>query len=205
MLFRSIRTPAAAETAPVPTHHDRRAPIASLPIVRITRARAHTPLLRPAPHLPSASVLLLSVRSELAARIARGEKRCELRRVPPDPARSRLVLVHACAPVAAIVCVCETLDVLRVPPRELWTIVGRDSLLPRNDFLAYFRGVRFAHAIRFAAIHPLLNPLSLQLARRLDPTYCAPQSYRYLLAESRLVRAVLRSARMLAPASPGPA
>lgn len=124
--------------------------------------------------------LLVSIRPEFAAKIFRGTKRVELRRVRPRVESGHGVLVYASSPAKELKGAFEVQDVVEAPPKRLWKEVGRQSGITRKEFEAYFEGAETGYGIRIKRAWEFKKPQSLTSIKRRMPKFSPPQSYHYL-------------------------
>lgn len=139
--------------------------------------------------------LLFSIRPQFADAIMRGEKRFELRRRRPKIEPGGRVIVYSSTPIRALIgsFVVPTITVESL--ESLWKHVANGSCVSRDDFLAYFDGLKSGVAIAIAEPNLFPDPIPLAELRRLWPGFHPPQSFQYL-GKARL-EALPRSARNL--------
>jgi predicted transcriptional regulator len=125
-------------------------------------------------------VALLSIHPKYADAILDGTKTVEFRRarIASD---IDLVVVYATRPVGQVVGWFRIEDVVEDTPQGLWRRFHDCAGIDRDSYLSYFDsakrafGIRVRHAVRLAEPAPL---------GAIDQSLIAPQSFRYLPAES---------------------
>jgi predicted transcriptional regulator len=128
-------------------------------------------------------VLFVSLKPRFAELILCGEKTVELRRVAPSVDPGALVILYASSPVMEVVGTARVAALETASPTALWHRHGAECGLARNDFRAYFAGVRKAVAISLEEVRRLEQAVPLAELRRRWAGFSPPQSWRYLDAE----------------------
>jgi predicted transcriptional regulator len=127
--------------------------------------------------------VLVSIRPIYASKILDGQKTVELRRKFPEVAIvGATALIYSSSPVSAIVGRARIKHVLKLPISRIWKEHGTAACISKDDFDAYFTGLRYGFAIFFEAVQPLKKQLK---AIDLDAQFgiVPPQSYRYVTDE----------------------
>lgn len=123
--------------------------------------------------------VILSIKPAYSEKILQGSKTVELRRrFPLSIARGTRAYIYSTSPVRALVGSAEIIDVERLPLSELWKLHGASASIEKNDFKAYFAGLREGYALKISHPRSLSRPLQLgELSERFG--FKAPQSYLY--------------------------
>ena len=138
------------------------------------------------------NILVLSIKPEFAAKIFKGAKRTEFRRVRPRLTSGDIVLVYVSAPTMALWGAFTVDRVLEGSPNDLWHRLNQGAGIPRARFDQYFDGRDIGYAIGIDHARKFKRPLSLKSLKRIIPDFSPPQCYRYLnpTAVSSLMRYV---------------
>ncbi|WP_420632725.1 hypothetical protein [Candidatus Palauibacter sp.] len=139
--------------------------------------------------------LLLSVKPKFAAKLLRGEKTVELRRVRPrriEP--GDVVLLYATAPLTLFVGFCRVAEVLQDSPAALWPKVERSAGVTRAEYFRYFGAAGRAIGIVIERPVRLSDDFSLEDSRRYVPDFRPPQSFRYFSSLDEELRDALSDA-----------
>lgn len=124
--------------------------------------------------------VLVSVRPKYASQIISGKKTVELRRkFPQATATGAIALIYSSSPVRAIVGYARIKNVLKLPIAKIWRDHGSAACISKQEFDAYFSGVKFGFAIlldKIKLLSPQMKAADLQDEFGIVP----PQSYRYL-------------------------
>jgi predicted transcriptional regulator len=127
--------------------------------------------------------VLVSIRPFYASKILGGDKTIELRRKFPEiGAIGATALIYSTRPVSAVVAFARIKHVLKLPVSRIWKEHGAAACISKNDFDAYFTGLRYGFAIFLESVQPLkklLNAIDLETQFGIVP----PQSYRYVTEE----------------------
>lgn len=122
--------------------------------------------------------LLMSIKPRFSDLIFSGEKRYELRRRSGRLEAGDLVVVYASSPVKAVVGVFKVGGVASGPVEALWDEFGDEFGVQRNEYVAYFDGLREANAIQVE--QPVeVKPVPLSELRERNHRFRPPQSYMY--------------------------
>jgi predicted transcriptional regulator len=127
--------------------------------------------------------VLVSIRPNYASKILDGDKTVELRRKFPEVgAKGMTALIYSSSPVQAIVGYARIKHVLKLPVSMIWKEHGVAACISKDEFDAYFSGLRDGFAIIFESVQPLkkqFKAIDLQAQFGIVP----PQSYRYVTDE----------------------
>jgi predicted transcriptional regulator len=127
--------------------------------------------------------VLVSIRPYYVSKILDGEKTVELRRrFPRAMIAGATALIYSSSPVSAVVGYARIKQVVRLPVSKIWKQHGADACVSKEEFKAYFAGVKFGFAIFFEDVHALkrcVKANDLQTQFGIVP----PQSYRYVTDE----------------------
>ncbi len=119
---------------------------------------------------------LLSVKPEFASKILSGEKKYEYRKqVFKQPVES--VLLYSTMPVGKIVGEFTVEEIVSGTPQALWKKTKDYSGISKSFFNSYFSGREKSFAIKIGVVtkyESYIDPYEL------DPTFVAPQSYKYI-------------------------
>jgi predicted transcriptional regulator len=126
--------------------------------------------------------ILFSVHPKYAAKILDGQKTVELRRkFPEGGTRGALAFIYSSSPVSAVVGYTRIKYVVKLPIRQIWKLYGGAACISKNDFNAYFAGLRFGFAILFDGVKTLERQIKASDLRT-QFGIVPPQSYRYVSA-----------------------
>ncbi len=125
-------------------------------------------------------VLLLSIKPEYANKIFSGEKTVELRRTKPNLKRGDIVAVYVSSPIMALSGQFEVDEVLERKPEKLWSEVGEESGIKKNEFENYYRGAEIGFGIKIKKVVNFKRPVPLSNLRKTWTGFNPPQIYRYL-------------------------
>jgi predicted transcriptional regulator len=124
--------------------------------------------------------VLMSIRPLYASKILEGQKTVELRRRFPELTADRATaLIYSSSPVRAVVAYARIRRVLKLPVSRIWEEHGTAACISKEEFDAYFAGLRYGFAILLESVKPLrkrVNAKDLVAQFGIVP----PQSYRYL-------------------------
>jgi predicted transcriptional regulator len=127
--------------------------------------------------------VLVSIRPFYASKILDGRKTVELRRKFPEVASTgAMALIYSSSPVSAIVGYARIKFVLKLPVSQIWKDHGDAACISKENFDAYFAGLKYGFAIVLESPKLLkrqLTAIDLADAFGIVP----PQSYRYLTSE----------------------
>ena len=127
--------------------------------------------------------VLVSIRPFYASKILDGQKTVELRRrFPQTAAMGAMALFYSSSPVRAIVGFARIKHVLKLPISKIWKEHGAAACISKEDFDAYFTGLRHGFVILFEEVQSLKKQVK---ASDLEAQFgiVPPQSYCYLAAE----------------------
>ena len=119
--------------------------------------------------------ILISINPEHVAKILSGEKKYEFRTKAAKKDVDSLI-IYETAPVKRIVGEAKILEVLELPPEELWAETKTHSGISKSFFDDYFSNRSVAYAYRLGEIKIYDNPLELSYYG----VKAAPQSFVYL-------------------------
>lgn len=119
--------------------------------------------------------ILISINPRHVAKILSGEKKFEYRRKAAKKEVESLI-IYETTPVKRVVAEAKILEVLEMPPEELWRKTKDRSGISKEFFDDYFNGRNLAYAYRLGEIKVYDNPLELSFYG----IKAAPQSFVYL-------------------------
>lgn len=119
--------------------------------------------------------ILISINPEHVANIINGSKKYEYRKVAPKQDISSIV-IYETSPIKRIVSEVEIIDVLVLPPNELWEETKDYSGITKKFFEEYFEGREVAYAYKLGKVKVYKQPKTLV---EYGIKY-APQSFIYL-------------------------
>jgi predicted transcriptional regulator len=127
--------------------------------------------------------VLVSIRPFYASRILDGQKTVELRRRFPEfSVKGVTAFIYSSRPVSAIIGCARIKHVLKLPVSQIWKEHGAAACISKDEFDAYFFGLRYGFAIFFESVQPLKQQLkAIDLAAQFG--IVPPQSYRYVTGE----------------------
>ena len=119
--------------------------------------------------------ILLSINPEHVSKILSGEKVFEYRtKVAKQDVKS--LLIYETSPVKRVVAEAEILEVLELPPEDLWAATKDYSGIKKDFFDAYFANREVAYAYRLGNIKAYDRPMELSRFG----VKAAPQSFVYV-------------------------
>jgi predicted transcriptional regulator len=124
--------------------------------------------------------VLVSIRPIYASKILEGQKTVELRRKFPEVgATGAMVLIYSSSPISAVVGFARIRHVLKLPVANIWKEHGVAACVSKDEFDAYFSGLKQGFAIFLEGVKSLRKQLK---ASDLEEQFgiVPPQSYRYL-------------------------
>ena len=121
--------------------------------------------------------IVISIRPEHVENIINGSKKYEYR---TKAAKSdvKKILIYETLPIKKVVAEAEILEVLMLPPEELWAETKDKSGIKKDFFDSYFRGREVAYAYKLGKIKVYEQPKELSEFG----IKAAPQSFVYLPA-----------------------
>jgi predicted transcriptional regulator len=128
----------------------------------------------------SSPVALLAIQPRFAQAIIAGEKTVEFRKTRFSQ-RPRFIVLYASTPIQQIVAFFEVEDIYELTPLGLWRKFHKAGGIDYKEFAQYYRRSDRGYAIVVGAVWALRRPASL---KHLIPRGSAPQSFRYLRADS---------------------
>lgn len=129
--------------------------------------------------VPNQKAVLISLKPEYFELIRRGEKTIELRRKFPNLSAGTIAVIYASAPLSAVVGFMRVEGMLCATPQELWAEVADRAGISLEKYEKYYSGAREARGLMVEGLCPV-HPISLARLRAIWPTFCPPQSFRYL-------------------------
>ena len=119
--------------------------------------------------------ILLSINPEHVSKILSGEKVFEYRtKVAKQDVKS--LLIYETSPIKRVVAEAEILEVLELPPEDLWAATKDYSGITKDFFDAYFANRKVAYAYRLGNIKAYDRPMELSYFG----VKAAPQSFVYV-------------------------
>ena len=119
--------------------------------------------------------ILISINPEHVNNIISGKKKYEYRRIAAKQDVSSLI-IYETTPIKKIVAEAEVLDVLVLPPEQLWHETKDSSGISKIFFDKYFNGREVAYAYKLGRVTVYQNP-----KRLVDfGVKTAPQSFVYV-------------------------
>lgn len=119
--------------------------------------------------------IVLSIKPEYVAKILDGSKKFEYRtRAAKKNVDS--IIIYETAPMKKVVAEAEILDVLAMPPEDLWKLTEKESGIRKSFFDSYFKNRKIAYAYKLGKITVFNKPQSLSHFGLLK----APQSFAYV-------------------------
>lgn len=123
------------------------------------------------------SKILISINPEHVSKILSGEKRFEYRtKVAKQEVDS--LIIYETAPTKRVVAEAKVIEVLELPPEELWEKTKPYSGISKEFFDSYFSDRPIAYAYRLGEVKAYDKPLNLSHYG----IKSAPQSFVYLQA-----------------------
>lgn len=122
------------------------------------------------------SSILISIKPEYVEKILCGSKKYEYRKVIPKKENVNRLVIYSSFPVKKIVGEAEVLDLLKLPPKELWEITKSTSGITRKFFDSYYKGRKIACAFKLGKVTIYEKELNLSDVG----ISSAPQSFLYL-------------------------
>lgn len=136
--------------------------------------------------------LFLSIHPIHVARILKGVKSAEIRRVRPRVGAGDRVVIYSTSPDCKVVAIATVERLVVARPKILWRQVGSSSGANEREFLTYLSGVELGYAIVFASVRRLSRPIALTSLEGACAGFRPPQSYRYLREDRDSDRRVLK-------------
>lgn len=119
--------------------------------------------------------ILISINPEHVNNIISGKKKYEYRRIAAKQDVSSLI-IYETTPIKKIVAEAEVLDVLILPPEQLWQETKDSSGISKSFFDKYFNGREVAYAYKLGRVTVYQKP-----KRLVDfGVKTAPQSFVYV-------------------------
>lgn len=127
--------------------------------------------------------ILISLASRHADKIFSGQKQVELRRRPMCVGPGATVWIYVKLPVGSIVGRARIEAVHASSPASLWRRFGSMSGLSKQEFFAYFAGVKKGFALVLEGAQRLRQSLSLEALRKAAKRFQPPQFFIRLTAD----------------------
>ncbi len=127
--------------------------------------------------------LLLSLKPCYADPVFEGHKKIELRRRIAAHIENFDVFVYVSSPVKQLRGGFSIEEVWTGTPEDLWSRVSKLAGVDRNDFDAYYEGLKHVYALKITNVWEYKCPENLQDLRRRFPNFVVPQSWRFVKDE----------------------
>lgn len=120
--------------------------------------------------------LLISIKPEYVNDILNGVKKYEYRRVKPKRKDISKLVIYSTSPVKKVVGEVEVIEILDLPPEELWKRTSCDSGISKSFYDKYYDGKEKAYAFKLG------NVIQYEIPKNLDDVGIdfVPQSFLYL-------------------------
>ncbi len=119
--------------------------------------------------------ILISINPEHVQNIIKGIKKYEYRKIAAKQDISSII-IYETTPIKRVVAEAEIIDVLELPPEELWELTKHESGINKKFFDKYFKDREIAYAYKLGEIKVYDEPKLL-----MDyGIKAAPQSFVYL-------------------------
>lgn len=132
--------------------------------------------------------LFIAVKPEYANKLISGEKDIELRKTKPHVQAGDYAIIYASAPAKVVLGYGKIKRIILCTPQEMWDNYYTRLGIKEQDFLMYYDSSNKSVGIEFEMIKSI-NPISLDVLRRIAPGFHPPQIYRYVTNEQ--IRKVL--------------
>lgn len=119
--------------------------------------------------------ILISINPEHVAKILSGEKKFEYRTKAAKRDVDSLI-IYETTPVKRVVAEAKVLEVIELPPEDLWNETQHQSGISKEFFDEYFQGRKVAYAYRLGEVKAYDAPRELSFYG----IKAAPQSFIYL-------------------------
>ena len=104
--------------------------------------------------------IVISINPEFVRKIISGEKKYEYRTKVTKRSIGKII-IYETTPVKKIVGEAEILNVLEMPPKELWNETKKESGVTKEFFNKYFKNRKIAYAYRLGRIKIYKTPVEL--------------------------------------------
>ncbi len=121
--------------------------------------------------------ILIAINPEHVAKILSGEKKYEYRTKAAKRDVDSLI-IYETTPVKRVVAEAKIIEVIELPPENLWKETQNDSGISKEYFDEYFQGRTIAYAYRLGEVKEYETPRELSFYG----IKSAPQSFVYLNA-----------------------
>jgi predicted transcriptional regulator len=128
--------------------------------------------------------VIFSLQHTYAEGLLSGSKCVELRRRVPTLDSGTRVWLYSKVPAGEVIGIGVLSEVATGRPDELWREYSQCSGLTEDEFFAYFSGVQRGAALIFDSVARLLNPISLNALRALEPSFHPPQFFRRVKSDA---------------------
>ena len=119
--------------------------------------------------------ILISINPEHVENIINGKKKYEYRKIAAKQDVSSII-IYETTPIKKIVAEAEIVDVIMLPPEQLWQETKQSAGITKSFFDDYFQGRKIAYAYKLGKITVYKEPKKL-----LDfGIKSAPQSFVYV-------------------------
>ncbi len=119
--------------------------------------------------------ILISINPEHVENIIKGKKKYEYRKIAAKQDVSSII-IYETTPIKKIVAEAEIVDVIMLPPEQLWQETKQSAGITKSFFDDYFQGRKIAYAYKLGKITVYKEPKKL-----LDfGIKSAPQSFVYV-------------------------
>ena len=119
--------------------------------------------------------IIISINPEHVDNILSGKKKYEYRKIAAKKQISSII-IYETTPIKRIVAEAEIVDVLMLPPNELWELTKKDAGVSKSFFDSYFENNKTAYAYKLGKITVFKTPKSLKDFGLKYP----PQSFIYI-------------------------
>lgn len=124
--------------------------------------------------------ILMSIKPKYAQAIIRGEKTIELRRHIPPIGPQDIIVFYESSPIQRVTFYCRVLEILSMPPQELWDKYSCLFGITKEDYDVYFGNRPTAYGIRLQEVHIFSSQMKIS---DISQELSAPQSFRYISPE----------------------
>lgn len=136
--------------------------------------------------------ILISIRPKHVEDILSGKKTVELRRRAPRVPVGTRVWIYSTLPDANIRLVATIEKLEEWSPSTIWRRNASKMALSKSEYKAYVGTCSKVCALHLAEVTPLVKPISLDKLRSSHGGMNPPQFFKFLNAESALMRSFLR-------------
>ena len=122
-------------------------------------------------------IVLLAIKPYYAKKIKCAEKTVELRKVVPRVSKGDIVVLYETLPVQKVTAYCKVVEVISMPPFQLWEQAAEKECVSQEVFNQYFEGCEIANGLVLEGVVALKKEKGIQEFRQGKHV---PQSYCYL-------------------------